>query len=364
MNTPDTSQESRPAAQKRIRQPSLYPKDSLREALVIAQAIRDTHAGKPLNRIMLADAIARTASSSAFRSLITSSSKYGLTIGNYNSETIVLRDRGGAATSPNEAERTEALRAAALEPPLFGRFYRHYDQNRLPRDDLAKKALTITFGVPHQTAEECLAVIKANGQFVGIIRETKGGPYVMLSGAEAAPPPGVEAAAEEEPAEAAGVEEATGVPAEPRKPPEPQKPARIFISHSKNEAIIDQVKTTLEFGGYDYEVAEAEETTAIPVPDKVLNAMRRCQAAVINLSADQEQQRPDGTYGINQNVLIEIGAAFVLYAKKVVLLVDKRVQLPSNLQGLYRCDYEGDELSWSAGMKLQKAVISFRAPGS
>ena len=60
------------------------------------------------------------------------------------------------------------------------------------------------------------------------------------------------------------------------------------------------------------------------------------------------------------NVLIEIGAAFLLYNKRIILLVDKRVQLPSNLQGLAVSYYEGDELSWETGMKLQKALTEFR----
>lgn len=145
---------------------------------------------------------------------------------------------------------------------------------------------------------------------------------------------------------------------------EPSKPAirpRIFISHSKNMEIVDQIKTMLELGDLDYEVAEEEETAAIPIPEKVFSAMRKCTAAIICVTADENEKREDGTYGINQNVLIEIGSAFVLYDKKVVLVWDKGMAVPSNLQGLYRCEFSGDELSWSAGMKLMKAVSKFKA---
>jgi predicted nucleotide-binding protein len=90
----------------------------------------------------------------------------------------------------------------------------------------------------------------------------------------------------------------------------------------------------------DFEVAVEEQTTAIPVPDKVLDAMRRCNAAVICVTADGSGDDEDG-YSINRNVLIEIGAAFVLYEKKVVLVWDSRLDVPSNLQGLYRCEFEG-----------------------
>ena len=61
---------------------------------------------------------------------------------------------------------------------------------------------------------------------------------------------------------------------------------------------------------------------------------------------------------INDNVLIEIGAAMALYGKKVVLLVEKGLALPSNLQGLYRCDFEGDRLDYDATMKLLKTSMT------
>jgi predicted nucleotide-binding protein len=143
---------------------------------------------------------------------------------------------------------------------------------------------------------------------------------------------------------------------EPEVPPEPPAPEtlRVFIAHGKNMAIVDQVETMLSLADIESEIAEEEETTAIPVPDKVFNAMRRCRAGVIVVSAE------NGETTVNQNVLIEIGAAFVLYERRVILVWDRRLPVPSNLQGLYRCEFEGDELSWSAGMSLMKAIQQFK----
>ena len=78
-----------------------------------------------------------------------------------------------------------------------------------------------------------------------------------------------------------------------------------------------------------------EQTSAIPVPEKVFSAMRRCGAGIIVVSVDETRKDKPGNYTINENALIEIGAAFVLYDKRVVLLWDKRLSVPSNLQGLY-----------------------------
>ena len=157
----------------------------------------------------------------------------------------------------------------------------------------------------------------------------------------------------------------TGTPDEPPAemppaPPAPPEALRVFITHGKNMEIVEQVQTMLELADIGNEVAEEEETTAIPVPDKVFDAMRRCRAGIIVVSVEDGRKDKDGNYTINENVLIEIGAAFVLYERRVVLVWDKRLIVPSNLQGLYRCEFEGDELTWSAGMKLMKAIQQFK----
>jgi hypothetical protein len=155
-------------------------------------------------------------------------------------------------------------------------------------------------------------------------------------------------------------------PDEPKSPPTDPPPRealqglKVFISHGKNASIVEQIQTMLGLADFDSEVAVAEESTAIPVPDKVLDAMRRCQAGIIAVTVEEGRKDDQGNYVLNENVLIEIGAAFVLYDRRVVLLWDKRLSVPSNLQGLYRCEFEGDELSWTAGMKLMKAIQNFK----
>lgn len=139
---------------------------------------------------------------------------------------------------------------------------------------------------------------------------------------------------------------------------------RCFISHGSNMELVEQVQTMLGLADIESEVAVKEETSAIPVPEKVFSAMRRCTAGIIVVSVDEGRKDEKSNYTINENVLIEIGAAFLLYEKRVVLLWDKRLKVPSNLQGLYRCEFQGNELSWSAGMKLMKAIRGFKNPES
>ena len=136
---------------------------------------------------------------------------------------------------------------------------------------------------------------------------------------------------------------------------------RVFITHGKDPKITDQIKQIVTFGKFEPVIAEENETSAKPVPQKVMDDMRSCDAAVIHVSAERIllDQVSNQVQFINENVLIEIGAAMALYGDRFVLLVEKGVTLPSNLQGLYECRYEGTELNMEATMKLLKAFNDF-----
>lgn len=337
---------------KSRRPPREYPIHPLQEALPVAQAIQDKNNGQPFKRILLAGSINRKPMSSDFREMLSSSFKYGLTFGTEKAENISLTDLGRSIVKPRDAtEKARGLIEVALKPELFRKIYEHYHNGKLPQGQFFRNVLEVDFHVAPQNSEEVAAFITENGKFVGIIRDVKGSPYVLLE-------PEQITAEEAKPAE---VLEGVSRPTEKEIPPTPRaEEVRVFIGHGKNKHILSQIKTMLDFGKYQYEVAEETETTAIPVPQKIMEAMRRCNAGIINVSADEPERLENGRYGINWNVLIEIGAAFVLYDRRVILVVDKRVDLPSNLQGLYKCEYKGDELSWEAGLKLQKAITEFR----
>jgi len=305
-----------------------------------------------MKRIFIADHLKIKPESTNFSYLISASFRYGLTQGNEKSEYINLTSLGESIVKTKGTSRIPLLQEACQKVPVFQSFYQRYRDAKLPSEDYAKKLLKDEFQVPEEHVDECYNQIIANGKFSGIIREVAGAPRVVFETTLPATE-GKEVTEEQTEEEEHEEQEEICLPEAPLKP-------KVFTSHSKNKRILDQIKQILEFGQFEYVVAEETETTAIPIPDKVFGLMRDCACAIINVSADEQEKRADGTYGINSNVLIEIGAAFLKYNKKVILLVDKRIQLPSNLQGLYRSEYEGDELTFNTAMKLQKALTDFR----
>jgi hypothetical protein len=106
----------------------------------------------------------------------------------------------------------------------------------------------------------------------------------------------VEAALEEESsaneAGAPGSEEQSGPDrdnGQAMAPPSRQsEPLRAFIAHGKNMAIVAQVQTMLNLADIESDVAEEEETAAIPVPEKVFSAMKRCRAGLSALALTRD----------------------------------------------------------------------------
>lgn len=366
---PKAETPSEAAKRSRISQAD-FPNISLEEALRIARGLWDNYAGKGAAPHNVAMALDLSPTSGGWRNLCGASIAYGLTEGGYNASEILLTDLGRRIVAPtSEGDDLVALQEAALKPRLLGDFYRNYDRAKFPRDDIAGNVL-VSKGLPKDRIDGLVALLKRNGDFVGFIKQTKTGPFVSLD----APSPGHARLRSGETDLQVDDEEYGERQDENRdeRAPAPQSdivtisPApnsRVFITHGKNQGILDQIKEVVELGGFEPIISTRTETTAKPIPDKVMDDMRSCSAAVIHvgsegvLTDDEGKKHPQ----INPNVLIEIGAAMALYKGRFILVVEDGVTLPSNLQGLYESRYSGSSIEFQAGMKILKALRGLKA---
>jgi hypothetical protein len=236
----------------------------------------------------------------------------------------------------------------------------------LPVVGLVREITGKAQGIPADRVENALQIIKENGKYAGVIRDTPTGPFINLDSPGVHAPAATPALPEDDEHDEVPAGAGQTAPPPP-KPPSPSaafdpKADHVFISHGKQRAIVTQIKELLEFGKFTPVVSVEREATAISVPEKVFEDMRSCAAGIIHVGGEGKYLDPDGNEHtkLNDNVLIEIGAAMALYGKKIILLVEKGVALPSNLQGLYRCEFEGDKLEYDSMMKLLKTFSQFR----
>jgi predicted nucleotide-binding protein len=348
---------------------SEFPNVTLGQASRIAKAIWENFAGKGGAPHQIAMALDLSPTSGGWRNLCGSSIAYGLTDGGYNASTITLTELGRKFVAPTqEGQDQEASIEAILKPRIQREFFQRYNRAKFPRDDIAKNVL-VEMGLPKDRCEAALDILKANGETVGIIQQTKTGLFVAVDSPQRADDSGEKL--EEHSGPASSVNDV--LPILPRSLSTPGEissaqvlkldTGKAFITHGKNKKVLEQIKRAVTLGGFEPVVSVQQETAAKPVPEKVLDDMRSCSAAVIHVGVEAELTDKDGKghVQINPNVLIEIGAAMALYRGRFILVVEEGVELPSNLQGLYQCRYSGDGLDWDAGMKILEALRGLKA---
>ena len=290
---------------------------------------------------------------------------YALTEGGYNTDTISLTALARRIVAPtDEGDDAKAKREATLKPRVIREFLTKYNNSRLPTEQIALNVLE-EMGVPREKAKQTLTLIMETAKDMGFLREVKGSLYVDLEGVAL---PASTAPAEPEDIKIGDTEAATTEPSQrPTKAPSAGqvKPPtnRVFITHGKNKEIVAQIKELLTFGNFEPVVSVEHESLSKPVSDKVMDDMRSCSAAIIHVGTELKLLDQGGEEHriLNPNVLIEIGASLALYGGRFILLVEKGVTLPSNLQGLYEVRYEGNALDYAATMKLLKAFNEFKS---
>ncbi|WP_419940563.1 TIR domain-containing protein [Candidatus Palauibacter sp.] len=316
------------AKQRTYLSQSDVPSYGLDQALRVAEAIANEHGKQPTRPLLVAQAMDLAPGTGHFRMLCGASIAYGLTNGGYNAKLIELTPLGRRIVAPTEeGDDQPAKREAVLRPRVLREFLTRYNESPWPSDNIARNVLE-EMGVPGERTERTLKLVRDSAEAVGLLRDIKGSIYVDLESdesSESRSTPDVAAQGGDD----AQVSHAT--PSAEAAPPEVRdattvlkKRGRVFITHGSDRAVVAQLKDLLTFGGFTPVVALEQESSAKPVPDKVLGDMRSCGAAIIHVGAERRVLDEAGEEHrmLNENVLIEIGAAMALYGRKFILLVE------------------------------------------
>lgn len=341
------------------------PNTELSQALRVPRAIVENYGGDPSDPVEVAEALDMLPSSGTFRNLCGASIAFGLTVGGYNASEISLTPLAERICEPTvEGDDLLAQREAFLTPRIIREFLEKYDRKQLPRVDIANNVLK-KMGVPSGRVEAVHDLILTGATELGLLREIKGKRFVHLKGVALPSDQDSDEAPDDDFEESTSIaepeekpEESTGQTDEIVPPPVPRQNNRVFVTHGKNRELIGPIKRLLEFGQLDAVVSVEQQSISKPVPDKVMDDMRSCSAAIIHVDDELRLMDSDAKEHVilNPNVLIEIGAAMGLYGRSFILLVKEGAKLPSNLQGLFEVRYSGDTLDGDATIRLMEAI--------
>ncbi|HEV2763188.1 MAG TPA: TIR domain-containing protein [Pyrinomonadaceae bacterium] len=135
---------------------------------------------------------------------------------------------------------------------------------------------------------------------------------------------------------------------------------RVFVSAGRETKILERLRTALELADIECRACARETAGAAFFPEAMSRAMRECEAAVIVATREDFDANDAGERVPGRSLLMQLGAAFVLYDRRVALLWAGDVDVPANLSELPHFTFEGDELTWETGVGLLKAVKDFQ----
>ncbi len=360
--------ESKTDQRTRLNQSDI-PAFSLEKALTVARAIGDNYAFKPASPLDVASALGVIPTTGGFRMLTGASVAYGLTVGGYSAAEISITPLGMRIVRPltDDGDDVRAKREAALTPKLVGEFLKKYDGAALPKEEIAENVLH-AMGVPHDRTSDALEMILETAGSTGLLRQINDKTFVDLKGTTPNREKTIDQSSDDRSSGPApinsGVDErANDVASSVTGRSDGRDPKRVFITHGKNRALIEPIKKLLTFGDLHAVVSVHSQTASLPVPAKILEEMRSCGAAIIHVENERTLRDAEDKEVIvlNDNVLIEIGAAMALFGNRFILVVREGVTLPSNLQGLLELRYKGETLDVNDTVRLLEAVADMKS---
>ncbi len=318
-----------------------------------------------MNLILLAQAVKVSPHSSGYRDFIAASYRYGLTTGSYKSESIALTPLGEALTAPRTAsEELELSRKAMRSVAIYDQMLAHFSNNKLPPVNFLKNTLIREpFSVPSVWAEEVAASFTADGEMLGFVRQIGDSSYVVLdAGAPVAKPDSLVPGALDEDTVNLGDDTYVDSLSPPVAPTGKAQSVQIFVAHGRSRKPLEQLQKILSELQIPYVVAVDEPHAGRPISLKVAELMHACSAGIFIFTADEELRDTDGTVvrRPSQNVIFELGAASLLYGKRIVIFKEKGVTFPSDFSDMGWIDFDGDDLA-AKSLELIRELIALKA---
>ena len=345
------------------------PAFTLDKALAVAKAIGDNYAYRPASPLDVASALGLVPTTGGFRMLTGASVAYGLTSGGYSAAEISITPLGMRIVRPisDEADVQRARKEAAILPKTVGDFLRKYDGAALPKDEIAKNVLH-AMGVPLDRTTDALSMILETAVQTGLLRKINDKTFVDLKGTNSESSKSRDAPALDPSGDVADLgfltseTQAMNSQLLPTEADKTMRSRNVFITHGKNRALIEPIEKLAKFGDLNPIVSVNTSTASLPVPDKIMEQMRSCGAAIILVENERVLSDADGNVQsvLNENVLIEIGAAMALFGNRFIIVAKDGVTLPSNLQGLMQLRYKGDTLDVNDTVNLLGAMADIK----
>lgn len=364
-----------PSRRTRVSQ-SDVPSVTLEQAARIPRAIAESYAKQPATPVQVGIALDMKPTTGHFRTLCGAALGYGLTDGGPFAKKIGLTDLGRRLVSPlEEGDDDRARREAVLTPTVQRQLLERYNGSRMPAAHIVRNVLE-DLGVPVGATERVYGVILDNARSVGFIRDIKGDPYVDLSASDSDQGAVTEESSDDLPSDLLASRPAGSDPSPVASPgigahvavskglfgTRAASRMRVFIAYAKRDSLLEQIVDVVEACGFDHIVAPEEPPLSAAETKDEIEAFRRCDAGIIQVSPPERITDVAGRQHLlfDPDELIQLGRAVAQFGSRIAVLVDEPTELPRSLSSAHQVQMSGDELETFGLMTLLRALSEFR----
>lgn len=140
--------------------------------------------------------------------------------------------------------------------------------------------------------------------------------------------------------------------------PNPHAP-KVYISCRHRDEFVAKIEVALELADIHSVVHIRSEDAGLIVAEDAYEAMHQCNSAIIILSAGDYKEQNEQEHKLKESVMIEIGAAQVLYNRRLVLMRDRSTPSPHYLKDYIQYEYVNNQLTWETGVQLLRTLKDF-----
>lgn len=140
-------------------------------------------------------------------------------------------------------------------------------------------------------------------------------------------------------------------------------PKQLFVAHGKNQKPLEDLKKILNEFKIPYKVAIDEPNKGRPISGKVAELMNECSAGIFIFTKDEKFFREanngdhEEVWRPSENVVYELGAANILWERKIIIVREDGVNFPSDFRDLGYITFKNGEIS-SKALEIVKELIA------
>ena len=313
-----------------------FPKNTLEDAIKLAQAIEEKNAGKPVSSEVLCEFVGYSnVKDWRFLDLLRSANQYGLVEGSGAKVTVSMTPIGSDVVAPSSPrQRQSALLKAFLAVEQFKQVYDFYQGKKIPENEFFANTLVRSVNIPRERVETFIDVFRKNLEFLRAFSKDDEGQMVVAVGAQDV------------------AEQPTDSPREGAESTPQRRLGREYIDTcfvlmpfgEWYDRYFDEIYTpACTDAGFEPIRADGLFSTG-SVMEQVWDQINRAKVLLAELS------------GKNANVFYELGLSHAI-RKPVVFVTADLNDVPFDLRHLRVVVYDIREPGWD--LKLRKSITTY-----